>query len=220
MALEEPYTALADVRAETKSSSSSLDTWYETCINQASRMVDSHCHRDFWFHDHSSTVYRLDRARVIGGMAILPFPVITLTSLWVFSDINAGATGNDLYATDEYYYEVGSPTIRAEAENVLMFQRNAPGDAVFGSYPFKGFLEVEGTFGYTLSVSNPTTTPPPTIPQEVRRATTLIAAAISNENRKEVISLDGGIESILDTRIPSEATMLLKRWREMIAYAL
>lgn len=220
MALTQPYTAVEDVQKETKNSSSSETTWYETCISQASRMVDEHCLRDFWFHDHSSTAYRLPRSRVIGGMAILPFPIITLTDLWVYSDINQGATANDLYDSDEYYFESGDNIIRAESESILAHQRNTPGNAVFGSYPFKGFFEIKGTFGYTLDGTNPNTTPPPTLPGEVRRATTLIAAALSNENRKEVVSLDGGIESILDTRIPQEAMMLLKRWRELIDYAL
>jgi hypothetical protein len=211
-----PYTTVADVQRETKNSGSELDDWYQECINLASRYIEDRCKRDFWFHDHTSTPLKVNRRRVMEDRAILPYPIVTLTEVRVFSDIDDPDDGNDVWDTDEYFFEEGERTIHAEAENDWKFS-GAPGR--FGSYPFRGFLWVKGTFGYPLeteSGADPDTTPPPTLPAGVRRAATLIASAISDELHKEQVGLDGVRVELLDTRIPKEATYLLERYRDLI----
>lgn len=207
MPLERPYCSLLDVQQETKNSGSELDEVYATAINLASRWVDGHCQRDFWFHDHASSALAVPRSRVLEDMALLPFPILTLTEVACFTDITAGPTAADVLAAEDYFFEVGSPVLTQEA-------------GVFGQYPFKGFLRLKGTFGYPLSATDPTITPPPTIPPDVRRAATLIAAAFSDENHKEQTGLDGQRIALLDTQIPIEARTLLKPWREVSNYAL
>jgi len=206
MPLEKPYCSLLDVQRETKSSGSENDELYEECITRASRWIDSQCQRDFWFHDHSSIDYLVPRGRVLGDLALLPFPIITLDAVWVFSDKLAGKTDNDLLAIDEYYYEAGEPSISCESDQ-------------FGDYPFKGFFIVRGTFGYPLAETDPETTPPPTIPAEIRRAACLVASAWSDELHKEETGLDGSRMEVLDTKIPAEARTLIKKWVELINFS-
>lgn len=212
--LYRPYTALADVRRETKHSDSSLDDWYIECINMASRLIDDYCKRDFWFHDYSVAPYKVNRRRVLEESVVLPFPIITLTEVRVFTDIEQTSDSNDIWETDEYHFEEGERTIHAEAETEWKYAGN-PGR--FGSYPFRGFLWIKGTFGYPLTTESgaiPDETPPPTIPTGVRRAATLIASAFSSELRKEQIGLDGVRVELLDTRIPREAKILLSRYKD------
>ena len=201
MPLEQPYCTIEDVGKETKNSDSGQDTWYETIINLASRRVEELTHTDFWFHDHSATPLEVPRRRVLAGRAYLPYPMITLTGVTVFSDRTEGPTGNDVLDLDEFYCLVGERIIQAEG-------------GTFGDYPFTLNMHVYGTFGYPLAGTNPTTTPPPTLPSGVRRATTLIAAAWSGENMKEAISLDGGRDEIMDSTIPSEAYRLLRKYTQ------
>ena len=212
-----PYTTRTEVQKETKNSGSEQDDWYLQCINLASRFVEDRCKRDFWFHDYTSSPYQIDRRRVLGTTFVLPFPIITLTELRIFSDINEPNDNNDVWDTDEYHYVAGERTVYAEAEKSGLGVAGSPGH--FGLYPFRGFLRVKGTFGYALATEFETgfdedTTPPPTLPAGVRRATTLIAAAISDEMHKEQVGLDGGRVELLDTKIPREALTLLDRYVE------
>lgn len=203
MALERPYCIVSDVSSETQNSDAP-DSVYEGAINLASRFIDEYCQTDFWFHDYSSTVLEVPRSWVIGERVTLPWPIITLTGLWVYSDREIGAVDDDKFDFDEYYFEVGKSKIETEG-------------GVFGVHPFKLNMELEGTFGYPI-VDNET--PPATLPQSIRRACTLIAANLSGENNKQVVGLDGVVSDMLDTRIPDEAKMLLKRYRLVSNYAL
>lgn len=219
MPLVRPYCTVADVQRETKNSGPELDEWYAECVTRASRMVEEMCLRDFWFHDYSAEDYSVPRSRVLGEMVALPFPIITLTDLWVYADKLVGKTDNDVVAEDEYYFEVGSSFFKSEFGPFAAARFRA---GRFHSYneessdEFRGFMVLRGTFGYELAETNPDTTPPPLLPSEVRRATTLIAAAISDEMHKEQTGMDGSTVEILDTRIPTEAKTLLKRWRELL----
>jgi hypothetical protein len=211
-----PYTTRAEVQRETKNSGSELDDWYLQCINLASRYVEERCKRDFWFHDHSATAYVVDRRRVLEDVVVLPFPIITLTELRVFSDVSLPNDPNDVWDADEYYFVAGEPSIHAEAETDWKF---AGASGRFGSYPFRGFLHIKGTFGYPLATEfeegfDADTTPPPSVPFHVRRACTLIAAAISDEMHKEQVGLDGVRVELLETKIPREALMFLERYVE------
>ena len=172
-----PYTTRLEVQKETKNSGSEVDDWYLQCINLASRFVEERCNREFWFNDHTSAPYEVERRRVLGDIVKLPFPIITLTELRVFSDINDPNDDNDVWATDEYYYQVGDTIVHAEAAQSGLGVAGSPG--YFGKYPFRGFLRIKGTFGFALATEfadgfDADTTPPPLLPPGVRRATTLI----------------------------------------------
>ncbi len=204
MALERPYCSISDVSGETQNSDAP-DSLYENAINTASRYVEEYCQTDFWFHDYSSTALEVPRSWVTKNIVTLPWPIITLTDLWVYSDREIGAVDNDKFDFDEYYFDVGRSQIRAEG-------------GVFGEqHPFVLNMELKGTFGYPITDNE---TPPATLPQSIRRACTLIAANFSGENNKQVVGLDGVVTSMLDTSVPSEATMLLKKYRQWSNYAL
>lgn len=204
-----PYTARADVQRETKNSGSELDDWYDECINFASRWIEEKCKRDFWFHDHTSAPLKVHRRRVMEDRALLTYPILTLTEVRVFSDIEQPDEDNDVWEADEYYFEEGERTLFAEEETDWRFA-GSPGR--FGSYPFRGFMWLKGTFGYPLASSDPDSTPPPTIPAGIRRAATLVAASISAEQHKEQVGLDGVRVELLDTSIPKEAQRLVYRF--------
>lgn len=199
-----PYTAILDVQRETKNSGSELEDWYLECINLASRFVEEHCRRDFWFHNFTGEdSYRVKRIAVLGDLVALPFPILSIESVRVFSDIEQTNNDNDLLDSDEYYFDEGSGNLMCEK-----------GD--FGSHPFRNHLWIKGTFGYELSPQDPDITPPPSLPAQVRRATTLIASAFSDEMHKEQVALDGSRVELLTTMVPNEAISLLKRWRYRI----
>lgn len=206
-----PYTTLAEVQRETKNSGYELGDWYIDCINLASRYIEQKCKKDFWFHDHTSDPYKVDRRRVLYDKVFLPFPILTLTEVRVFTDIGEPNNSNDIWGPDEYFFVEGENVIEAEHEFYWKYV-GAPGR--FGNYPFKGFLWLKGTFGYPLADIDPNTNPPPTIPAEVRRAATLIASAFSDELHKEQVGLDGTRVELLDTRVPAEARAMLKRWTD------
>lgn len=184
-----PYCTLLEVGKETKNSAPENDDWYRACINMASRWVEEYCHRDFWFHDHSETPYVVPRKYVLGDEVFLPFPIISLDSLVI--DDKAWDVSTDIYLED-------SRIVSEETE--------------FGDYPFRGKMEITGTFGYPLAEENSETTPPPTIPSSVRRACIIVAAAISAEKHVEQVGLDGVRVELLDMRIPNEAKNLLSRF--------
>tara|TARA_R110002153_G_scaffold84197_2_gene211024 strand:+ start:15295 stop:15924 length:630 start_codon:yes stop_codon:yes gene_type:complete len=209
MSLSQPYCTVSDVKRETKSSDSELDATYIEAINFACRWIDSYCGRDFWFHDYlaEGSTYLVPRNRVIGGMAILPFPVVSVTGIWVLdkkSDVPADVYEVD---SDDYLWTEDDPIITVE-------------ESEFGVEPLKQFLRISGSFGYTLDVADPTGTPPPTVPTAIRRSATLIAAAWSGEMSKDEIGLDGSRVEMMDSRIPLDAMKLLKPFKEVSMYAL
>jgi len=208
MPLDRPYCTVSDVQRETKNSEPEVTALYEQCIGKASRMVESICQRDFWFHDYTVNSYLVPRRRVIGDFVILPFPILTLDSVSIYSDRLIGELPEDVLEVDEYYYAEGEPSIHCE-------------EGEFSEYPFKEYMAIRGTFGYPLAEGEDADqSPPPTIPEEVRRATAMIAAAWSGELHKEQVGLDGSRSEVLDMSVPSEARMLLKKWTEVINYAL
>lgn len=207
MPLDKPYTQLVDVQKETKNSDSELDAWYIECINRASRWVDEYCQRDFWFHDHLSAGLVCPRDRVMEDCVLLPFPILTLTGVTVHYDKAVGAVAGNSIDLNTLHWETNWPNLWCDS-------------GVFGDFPFKGFLTLTGTFGYPLADTDPTTTPPPTLPQDVRKATTLVAAALSSENHKEALGLDGQRTELLETNIPTEVYALLKKWREYINFLM
>jgi hypothetical protein len=187
-----PYCDLEDVQSVTGANDPEIDNTFIESINSASRMVDEVCGRDFWFHDHSTVNYMLNRRSVIGPIALLPFEIITLTDV----GIDGAAIG-----IDNLFFDVGGRSIESATD--------------FGGYPFAAKMELVGTFGFALQQVDGLpvlTAPPATLPSSVRRATALIAASLSGEWRKERVAPDGSRESLLEVRIPSEARALLRQW--------
>ena len=191
--LYRPYCTLTDVQTVTGANDEGLDDTLNEAINHASRLVDEMTGRDFWFHEFAGDdTFVVSRNAVIGGIALLPFEVITLTAV--------GVDGSGL-DVDALHYRAGE----------MFIESSSP----FGGFPFTSKLEVQGTFGYPLKIVEDVpvlTEPPPTIPMSIRRATALIAGALSGEWKKERVSPDGFRESILENRIPSEARALLKQY--------
>ncbi len=209
MALDKPYCTLEDVQKETKNSSSSDTSWYQNQINLASRYIEDYCNTDFRYQDYSSTAYTVPRAHVLEDEVHFPWPILTITGVWVYSDHTESPADADKYEDDTYYFRAGEFVLYKQG--AVSFPQ--PG-AIFGTYPFIQNMDIKGTFGYALDGSNPDTAPPPTMPAAVRRACTLIAANWSNENRKEEVGLDGARTELLETSVPDEAKMLLHPWRQ------
>lgn len=193
--LDKPYCSLADVQgvAGVDGTESDSDDNLIKGINLASRTVDELCGRSFWFNDFTVDAYLVPRRQVIGDLAFIPFEVIELTEVKL-DDV-----------------EIDLAEIYAPA-GVMSLQYSGN----WGSYPFTSKLELFGTFGFMLRVDGddePVLTEPPlTLPASIRRATALIAAAFSNEWRKDRVSPDGTRESLLEVRIPAEAKDLLRQW--------
>ena len=184
--LDKPYCSLLDVIQTAGNSEPELAGVFVDSINRASRRIDEVCRRDFWGHDHTETAYIVSRKRVIGKVVLLPFEINTLTQVTL--------DGNDL-DLNSITFEVG--------DTFFEYTSN------FGQIPFTGELAIKGTFGFASVANN---LPPETIPASIRRATILIACAFSNEWRRERVSFDGSRESLLETKVPSEANDLIKPW--------
>jgi hypothetical protein len=201
--LEKPYCILSDVQAETKNSGSENDDLYLSSINAASRYIETYCRRDFWFHDYTTTPYRVPRGSVIGNSIVLPFNIIDLSEVRYMDDATVTSSPDFALSEIEYYFEEGRSTISISSTVEI-------------NYPFEGRMEVYGEFGYNLSLDendDPILTQPPYgLPAAVRRAATIVAAAWSNERRMEGVALDGSKSSILDNTVNKEVFSLLERF--------
>lgn len=188
VALSNPYCTLAQLQEEVRNNKATENDWFSECINTASRWVEEECGRDFWFHDHSSSALVVHPSYIVGDMICLPWPILTLTEV---------ADDGYVVPSDEYYVD-GSAIHR---------------DGEWSRYLWKRTITLKGTFGYTLDVTNPTTTPPTGLPKGIQRATVLVAAAHSIRNNRTVVGADGNTESVLNTTIPQEAFRQIARYR-------
>jgi hypothetical protein len=193
--LNKPYCTLLQLQKELKNTDAddedAIKDWHHDCINRASRLIDEYCQRDFWFHDHSSTVLEVPARQVHGRRIDLDSPIITLTEIVIDGDV---------IHVDDYRFNVG--------DMAITYLAHVP----FIDYEANTWLTLKGTFGYTIASS----TQPPTdakFPEGVRRACIIMAAAMTGDLRKEVQALDGTKVSLLDTSIPKEAKSFLQRHR-------
>lgn len=195
MALSTPYCTLQDLKDELRNDDSEIKpevlTRHEEAINQASRLVEDWCLRDFTYHDHSSTPYTVLEREVIGDMIYLAWPIKTLTLVTV---------DGDTISVDDY---------RVSGGKGIKYAFEWP------DFPFDNdsFIQLTGTFGYTHTTL--TTIPEdPLFPIGVRRATTIIAATLTGDYRKEIPNREGGgITSLLVNDIPTQAKKMLNRYR-------
>jgi len=135
---------------------------------------------------------------VLANEVFLPIPIITLTGLWVTEE--TAPVEADKFDPEDYYFSLPNASHRARIDTL----------GTFGPYPFRLNMFLEGTFGYEVEDE---TSPPSGIPENVRRATVLLAAAWSVEKRLESVALDGSRAEVLDTGIPREVFDLIKRFR-------
>ena len=185
-----PYTTVDDVCAEMRVSSGEYTTKITDAINLASRWVDDFCGRDFWYHDYSTSAYE---TKCFDCTIVLPWPILSLVSV----EARGVVYSDEIYWSDRtidvgYHSDVFSELMRWE------------------------FVRVFGTFGYALQQSSPNTNPPVSIPASVRRATTLIAAAWTGEYRVEQVGLDGQRVSVAESKVPSDAKLLLSPFKSLV----
>ena len=231
-----PYTTLNQVRKETKNREAALADWFNECINNASRVVEEYCKRDF--RDHVGTEESPLNVRtywVIGSEITVPYPIRELSSIlindepldpkeWAWenaSDIGKGQGviyrkgGKAWSSKGEKDGLLGTSVTRVGGGNAAsrLFgdRRQGPVDSSFD--PTMTTIGLVGEFGYTWPNQDEVAN---NIPMRILRATTLIAAAFSGENRKEVIGLDGDKEGFNEFRIPSEAQKLMKPYKRLI----
>lgn len=239
-----PYCTLEEVRTECKNSTTDNDDLYRRCINLASRYIEKTCKRDFWFHDHTTTPFRIPRSQVIGNEISLRWPIISLTDVRVWFDPKVQTSSDFSLKLDEYYFEPDSSTIQLEPyyswrggwapmqalgntgntgyagepsfwnSSMGLASLNPTKDQMGFDYPFRGIIEVYGTFGYPLD-SNNDQIPPPTMPAAVRRSAVIVAAAWSYERAVQQVGLDGSTTSLLDNRITMEVEELLEHYAYM-----
>lgn len=221
--LDRPYTSLLEVQDECRNHADAEVSGVNPkdkiarAINLASRFIEDHCHRDFLFHDHTSSAIAVQRRWIVAAEIFFPWPILTITEI----------SENDV-ALDpsQYYFDAGQSQLTRLGNSVALGGGVTSGSIYNPTNRGNGLLDeqsplwtmpgggntlrIKGTFGYALAETDPTKNPPPTVPPRVRRACTLIAAAWSGENRREVVSVDGQKNSLLDSRIPREAAELLK----------
>lgn len=204
--LHKPYCTVRQVQAHTRNSDAGLNDKYVECINRASRFIEEHCFRDFWFHNHLTTesapnnVYRIPRHHIAGESVYFPWPVLSAVNVWVRLR-NESRDASTLLDPNEWTVDNAGFSGRIILDKPLEFD-------------YKGHVEVEGTFGYTLQPgSDPELFVPLDIPSGVNHACILVAAAWSTEYRVQQIGLDGGRTELLDDKIPKEALRLLSRFR-------
>lgn len=187
MALVNPYCTVAQVRSEIRNTDSDLTSVLEEAINQASRFVDRYVGRDFYQHDYSSNALVIDvfDQCCFADELYLPYrPVIEITEVKVLDEVwtegvEWGRKGGRLICY-EGSWPVGKPP-----DNVI---------------------EVKGKFGYAQATSADV---PAGIPEEIVRATILVAAAYSGHNVKEIVGLEGNKEQVIDKNVPKGAMEIL-----------
>ncbi len=196
MALSKPYCTVADVKSYTGDSDLGTGTC-EEAINYASRFVEQHCRRSFWYQDHSSTAFTVDYRDITPEIIYLPWPIITLTEV----------KQEDSVLEADAYTGMSDGRIRLRKNSKSIWRAISRNKYLFND---ELDITIKGTFGYTISG----TTAPPTdadFPASVRRATVIIASAFTDEN--EEVNIFGQGTPIPQKDIQEEAFKLLKEYR-------
>jgi len=205
MALYQPYCTADDVHGHTKNFDIATDVT-ERSINMASRYVDEYTGRLFHYYDHSSTAYKVPNVDFIGGTHIyLPFPILSLASVSAEEE-----------EVDSDNYEFSEKPSGYKHRSVLELKSTVTIDFLGQkTISASSNAEVKGTFGFTSTNQN--TVPDDTqFPAGIRRATTLIASAFSEHNRKEQIALDGTRVAVASYNVPDEATDILNMHKRQV----
>jgi hypothetical protein len=187
MALLNPYCTVQQVKDYLRNQDSAITTQLESAINAASRWIDRYKGRDYYLHDYSSVplvIDKWDRA-IVDEFLFLPYcPIITLTAVTVAGVVQVEGT--------DFKRKSGS----------LVFLTGTWPEAILDA----DAVSITGKFGYDQTAN---TAVPTGMPEPITQACVQVAAAISKYNLKDVITLDGGKTSLLDTDIPKSAKELL-----------
>lgn len=181
-----PYCTIDDLRDELRNEDTDNETELERAIELASRWVEWRVGRDYLQHDYSASDLTVDKydGYLSGNVLFLPYyPVITWTSL---------TQGDTLLVEDEDYVRKDDRII------------NLTGDWI--ATPPDYVLAIRGIFGYAQD--SPADVPTG-LPQHIRIATIMAAAALSGHNRKEIINLDGSRTELIDRNIPQSVRDML-----------
>lgn len=188
--IEHPYCTLDDVKRELrwKLDDVSKDSDLELAVGAASRFVEAHLRRDFRQHDHTAEPLTIRDDRAYGRDLRLPFyPILSLGE--VVTPDKPLSEGTDFYVIPE--------------TGVL---RRFSGDWPLTSAS-DSTVTVSGMFGFLEPIPG---TPPTGLPEHVRRATAMIAAALSGYLRREQIAPDGSRQDLPTREIPKTAFTLLE----------
>lgn len=211
-----PYCSVADVQAELKNHNTAFGSDVASdvitlAINRASRWVDDYKARDYFLHDHSSTVLTITLwdAITMENRLYLPFPnIITLTEV-VEGGITLTLNTDFIYEYDRKRREViALIRLGGSLVSFLTSENMSPDPRWMIGEPPSGVVTLKGKFGYDQATSAAV---PTGIPQEIQWATIQVAAAFTGHNRKEVVGVDGTKESIIDRSIPKTVYDLLGR---------
>lgn len=196
------YCSLEALQKETGNSDEDLVSWFEECIVSASRWIDDYCYRDFVVHNHATIAYTVKQSEVIGDTIFLAGPIQSLTEL---------KSGDMVVDNSLFDWEVGKRTIRLIDGSHWISTNTSRKDSL--GY---GMAWEIARVGYAMPITVKCVYGFPTPPMAVQIACCRIAAAWSHEKRREKMAMDGTRTSLLDERIPEEATTLLKRFRKLV----
>lgn len=215
--LEKPYCTVEDVQAELQNTDADDAVQLIDSVNAASRWIEDYCSRDFWFKDCSTAGNELEVAPdwCAYNIIYLPWPVITLTKITV-DDVEVPTTDYG-YKNPQPGTGCTSKIYREGARWMAGEQRNNVGLLPERVFTMPTVIKLTGTFGFALSQAGDppadvVTVPPPTLPQSVRRACTVIAAIWSGKSRKEIIDFSGNKQSLSQKDIPQATMRLLDRY--------
>jgi hypothetical protein len=203
-----PYCTVANVQAETRNTDDTEIDLFTDCINAASRAIDDYCHRDFLFHDHSSSVLVVPSYWIALNRIWLPFPCIELTEIQVDGEV---------LPADQYRLETAPFSKDAKIVRVGRWLRpdTFRMDVLNGgrTFPLLKQITLQGKFGYALDATNPLTVPPTGIPANITRACTIFAAVSSGRSTREYVGVNGDRQTVTLRKIPAEVTDILDRYR-------
>lgn len=225
MKLLSPYCTVKDVQVETQNSDPTEVDEFMRAINNASRWIDSYCHRDFLYHDHTANALVIPDHWCAGNVIYLPMPIKTLTEIKV---VESDGTSTIIPSTD---YRSESDPIAGTATVTRAGRWTAP-----DSYNTTGLLpervlglprriEMKGTFGYSPAVDDntpatvnfdPNAVPSPEIPAEISQACAVVAAIRSGKMRKEIVDFGGQRQSVTLRNIPKDTMESINRFRQSI----
>lgn len=196
------YCSLEALQRETGNSDADLVSWFEECIVSASRWVDDYCYRDFSLHDYTVNAYTIKRSEIVGDTIFLAGPLQSIAEL---------KSGDMLIDPSLFDWEQGKRSIRLIDGSHWISQNTSRKDSL--GY---GMAWEIARVGYTMPITIKCVFGYEEPPSAVQVATCRIAAAWTHEKRREKMAIDGTRTSLLDERIPEEATMLLKRFRKLV----
>jgi hypothetical protein len=205
-----PYCTLEEVQQETRNDEVENDEVFEEAIVRASRFVDEHCNRSFFYREFTELApYVVPKHLVVAeDKLILPFRIRELVGLKVNDDVLDPTT----YDYDEYSaYLLSLQDMHTMRVEMWHEQRT-----YLKNDNKRMTVTVWGSFGYTNSTGgsghNPENHPPSDLPSAIRRATILIAAAFSGLNTHDYVDMSGARQNVNDNKIPSEAIKLLEKY--------